>query len=94
MIAAKTVRQNSGAAAADAVGRGEADIALTFIPELLQGKGTRILGPLPPPYGHVTGYAAGVSANSGFPDEARAFIAALTAPAAREIWTAAGFEVE
>ena len=65
MIAAKTVRQKSGVAAADAVGRGEADLAMTFIPELLQGKGVRILGSLPPPYGHVTGYAAAVSAGSG-----------------------------
>jgi molybdate transport system substrate-binding protein len=93
MIAAKTVRQKSGVAAADAVGRGEADLAMSFIPELLQGKGVRILGPLPPPYGHVTGYAAAVSASSKSPDAARAFIAALTAPGGRDVWMAAGFEV-
>ena len=93
MIAAKTVAQKSGVAAANAVGRGEADLAMTFIPELLQGKGARILGPLPPPYGHATSYAAGVSANSDIPDAARAFIAALTAPGARDVWMAAGFEV-
>jgi molybdate transport system substrate-binding protein len=92
MIAAKTVRQKSGVAAADAVGRGEADLAMTFIPELLQGKGVRIVGPLPPPYRHVTGYAAAPSAGSKVPDAARAFIAALTAPGARDVWTAAGFE--
>ena len=93
MIAAKTVRQKSGVAAADAVGRGEADLAMTFIPELLQGKGVRILGPLPPPYGHVTSYTAAVSASSVAPAEARAFIAVLTAPEAREVWGAAGFEI-
>jgi molybdate transport system substrate-binding protein len=93
MIAAKTVRQKSGVAAADAVGRGETDLAMTFIPELLQGKGVRILGPLPPPYGHVTGYAAAVSTGTGIPDAARAFIAALTAPDAHSVWVAAGFEV-
>jgi molybdate transport system substrate-binding protein len=94
IIAAKTVAQKSGVAAADAVGRGEADLAMTFIPELLQGKGVRILGPLPAPYGHATAYAAGVSAQSGFPDAARAFIAVLTAPDARSVWVRAGFEVE
>jgi molybdate transport system substrate-binding protein len=93
LIAAKTVRQKSGVAAADAVGRGEADLAMTFIPELLQGKGARILGPLPPPYGHVTGYAAAVSAGSKVPDAARALIATLTAPNGRAVWVAAGFEV-
>jgi molybdate transport system substrate-binding protein len=92
-IATKAAHQKSGVAAADAVGHGEADLALTFIPELLQGKGIRILGPLPPPYGHTTAYAAGVSARSSFPDAARAFIATLTAPDARSVWTAAGFEV-
>ncbi len=93
MIAAKTLRQKSGAAAADAVGRGEADLAMTFIPELLQGKGVRILGPLPLPYHHATSYVAGISACCGFPDAARAFLAALTAPEACAVWAAAGFEV-
>jgi molybdate transport system substrate-binding protein len=93
IVAAKTVRQKSGVAAADAVGRGEADLAMTFIPELLQGNGVCILGPLPPPYDHATAYAAGVSARSSSADAARAFIAALTAPDARGVWVAAGFEV-
>jgi molybdate transport system substrate-binding protein len=94
IIAAKNVAQKSGVAAANAVGRGEADLAMTFIPELLQGNGVRILGPLPPPYGHSVAYTAAVSACSSFPDEARAFIAALTAPRARSVWAAAGFELE
>ncbi len=93
VIAAKTVRQKSGVAAADAVGRGEADLAMTFIPELLQGKNARILGPLPPPYGHATAYAAAVSSSSRVPDAGRAFIAALIAPVARAVWVEAGFEV-
>jgi molybdate transport system substrate-binding protein len=93
IIAAKTVTQKSGVAAADAVGRGDADLALTFIPELLQGKGVRILGPLPLPCGHATAYVAGVSAHSGLQEPACAFIAALTAPGAAGVWTAAGFEV-
>jgi molybdate transport system substrate-binding protein len=93
MVAAKTLAQKSGVAAADSVGRGEADLAMTFIPELLQGNGVRVLGPLPSPYGHATAYAAGVSARSGFPDAARAFIAVLIAPDAANVWAAAGFEV-
>lgn len=91
-IAAKTTAHGSGVAAADAVGRGEADLAMTFIPELLQGKGVRILGPLPPPYDHATAYAAAVSAHSRLRDAARAFIAMLKAKDAAAAWTAAGFE--
>lgn len=94
LIAAKTVRQKSGVAAADAVGRGEADLAMTFIPELLQGTGVRILGPLPRPHGHATAYAAGVSGSTTCLDAAHAFVAALTTPEARPVWVAAGFEVE
>jgi molybdate transport system substrate-binding protein len=93
IVAAKTVAQKSGVAAADAVGRGEADLAMTFIPELLQGKGVRIVGPLPHPYGHSIAYTAAVSVRSSFPDEASAFIAVLTAPETASVWTAAGFKL-
>lgn len=93
IIAAKTVPQKSGVAAADAVGRGEADLAMTFIPELVQGKGVRILGALPAPYDHSVVYAAAVSTRSSSPDAARAFIAVLTAPDTASVWAAAGFEV-
>jgi molybdate transport system substrate-binding protein len=93
IVAAKTACQKSGVAAADAVGRGDADLAMTFIPELLQGKGVRILGPLPPPHGHATAYAAGVSVRSSLQQPARAFVATLTARGAAGIWAAAGFEV-
>ena len=93
MIAAKTVYQSSGVAAAACVARGEADLAMTFIPELLQAAGVHILGPLPPPFGHATGYAAAVSAGCSRSEAAGAFIAALTAPASRDVWMKAGFEV-
>jgi molybdate transport system substrate-binding protein len=91
-IAAKTASQTSGVAAAAAVARGEADLAMTFVPELLQAEGVRILGPLPPPYGHETAYTAAVASDSPRKDAAAAFIAALTAPAARAVFANAGFE--
>jgi molybdate transport system substrate-binding protein len=91
MIAAKTAYQKSGVAAAAAVARGDADLAMTFVPELLQAEGVRILGPLPPPYGHETAYAAAVATDSPRKDSATAFIAALKTPAAREVFAKAGF---
>jgi molybdate transport system substrate-binding protein len=91
MIAAKTAYQKSGVAAATAVARGDADIAMTFVPELLQAEGVRILGPLPPPYGHETAYAAAVSSDTPRKELAAAFIAALTAPTARGVFAKAGF---
>jgi molybdate transport system substrate-binding protein len=92
MIAAKTAYQKSGVAAAAAVARGEAELAMTFVPELLQAEGVRILGPLPAPYGHETSYAAAVTSDSRRKPEAAAFIAAVTAPAARHVFARAGFE--
>jgi molybdate transport system substrate-binding protein len=92
MIAAKTAYQKSGVAAAAAVARGDGDLAMTFIPELLQAEGVHILGPLPPPYGHETAYAAAVASDSPRKDSAAAFIAALKTPAAREVFMKAGFE--
>jgi molybdate transport system substrate-binding protein len=91
MIAAKTAYQKSGVAAAAAVARGDADLAMTFVPELLQADGVRILGPLPPPYGHETAYTAVVASDSQHQEDARAFIAALTTPAARVVFAKAGF---
>jgi molybdate transport system substrate-binding protein len=91
-IAAKTLPQKSGVGAAECVGRGEADLALSFVPELKQGKGARVLGPLPPPFGHATLYAAAVPAQSQAADAAQRFIALLTAPEARAVWSSAGFE--
>ena len=92
MIAAKTAYQKSGVAAAAAVARGEADLAMTFVPELLQAEGVRILGPLPPPYRHETAYAAAIASDSPHKDAAAAFIAALTAPASHQVFAKAGFE--
>jgi molybdate transport system substrate-binding protein len=92
MIAAKTAYQKSGVAAAAAVARGDVDLAMTFVPELLQADGVRILGPLPPPYGHETAYAAAVATASPHQDEARAFIVALTAPTSHAVFSKAGFE--
>ena len=91
-MAAKTVYRDSGAAAADAVGRGEADLAITFVPELRQGRGVRILGPLPPPHAHATHYAAAISADTADCGRARAFVAALAAAEAAPAWAAGGFE--
>jgi molybdate transport system substrate-binding protein len=85
--------QPSGAAVAECVARGEAEIGMTFISEMLPVAGIGIVGPLPAPLGNDTSYAAGVAANCTDPAMALAFIEKLTDPARRDIWSAAGFEV-
>jgi molybdate transport system substrate-binding protein len=88
----KATLQKSGAEVARRVAEGTAELGLTLIGEIVTVPGARVVGKLPPPLGLDTVYAAGVPAASSEPAAAKAFIAALTAPGAREVWTAAGFE--
>jgi len=88
----KATLQTSGAEVARRVAEGTADLGLTLIGEIVTVPGARVVGKLPTPLGLDTVYAAGVPATSSEPVAAKAFIAALTAPGAREVWTAAGFE--
>ena len=93
MMAPKSLLQQNGVEVASRVVEGKADFGLTLSGEVASVEGAVIAGPLPPPFGQDTTYSAAVSAGSGAPDAAEAFIAALTAPAVREIWRKAGFEV-
>ncbi len=88
----KAKPQQSGAAVAECVARGEAEIGITLIPEILPIKGARVIGKLPAALADDTIYTAAVSAGSGEPAAASAFIAALARPATRDVWQAAGFE--
>jgi molybdate transport system substrate-binding protein len=91
-IACKAMPQKSGAEVAARVAEGKADLGLTLIAEIVTVKGARVIGKLPPPYGNDTTYAAGISAGCRDRKAAAAFIASLVRPAARDAWTAAGFE--
>lgn len=89
----KSLLQQNGVEVARRVVEGKADLGLTLSGEVASVEGAVIAGALPPPYGQDTTYTAAVSAGSAAAEAGRAFIAALTRPAAREIWTRAGFEV-
>jgi len=88
----KAKPQQSGAAVAECVASGEADVGITLIPEILPIKGARVIGKLPAALADDTTYTAAVSAGSSAPAAASAFIAALARPVTREVWQAAGFE--
>jgi molybdate transport system substrate-binding protein len=92
-MASKSLLQQNGVEVARRVVEGKADLGLTLSGEVASVVGAVIAGPIPPPYGQDTTYTAGVSAGSAAQDAGRAFVAALTARAARETWRKAGFEV-
>lgn len=71
---------------------GEADLGSTFISEFFLKEGIVSAGPLPAPIGNATAYAGALLARGSNRDEARAFLAMITAPAQREMWSKSGFE--
>lgn len=92
-IKPKTVWQQNGFFVAQCVARGEADIGMTQISEIVAVPGAVVAGPLPPPLQTVTTYTAGVFAMSAERDAALDFIRFLTRPALFERWKACGFEL-
>jgi molybdate transport system substrate-binding protein len=91
-IKRKAMPQQSGGEVAARVAEGKADIGLTLIAEIVPIKGARVIGKLPAPLGNDTTYAAGISASCADRKAAAGFIAALTRPAGRDVWKAAGFD--
>jgi len=65
-----------------AVARGEAEIALQQISELLPVPGLDFVGPLPAEIQKITVFSAGIAAGAKEPDAARALIKFLASPAA------------
>ena len=77
---------------AELVARGEAEMAIQQIPELLPVTGTQYVGPFPPELQLYSEFSAGVASASRHRDIAEAFVAAITTPAAIALFTAAGLE--
>jgi molybdate transport system substrate-binding protein len=91
-VTGKAVLSKGGRDAVEKVARGEAEIAVTLISEIVAVKGARLAAAVPDALQLYTVYAAAIPASSTDPAAARAFIAALTGPALAERWKAAGFE--
>jgi molybdate transport system substrate-binding protein len=77
---------------AELVARGEAELAVQQVPELLPVKGAEFVGPFPAELQVYTVFAAGVAAASKHRETAQAFIDALAAPAAAALFKAKGLE--
>jgi molybdate transport system substrate-binding protein len=88
----KTVFGKRGVEVVQSVIDGRADMGTTFISEIVPHAGVQVVGELPGDLRDVNGYAAAVPKVASRPDDARAFIALMTAPAGRPRWTAAGLK--
>ncbi|MGH6683640.1 MAG: substrate-binding domain-containing protein, partial [Pseudolabrys sp.] len=69
-----------------------AEIGTTFISEALPVKGLKVVGPLPGELYNANTYTAAIHKAAKSPDAAAAFLSALTDPATRPRWKAAGLE--
>lgn len=90
-MAPKTKVQ-AGGYVAEIVARGEADIVVHQISEILPVKGVTMIGPLPAAIQLITTYSAGLSVAPSQPEAARAFLAYLRSPAAASVLKNAGME--
>ena len=91
-IKKKAVLGQRGHDVALSVADGRAEIATTFISELLPQKGVKVVGPLPGDLHNANTYTAAIPAGSAVRDAATAFLRKLTDPATAARWTAAGLE--
>jgi len=73
------------------VGRGEIEIGIHQITEILPVKGVKLVGPLPPPLGRQTLYRGAVMAASKNKDLARRFLAYVRTPEVRALFKSRGF---
>lgn len=90
-VAGKSMRIERERVAA-VVARGEAEIGFQQVSELLPVPGVAFVGPLPQEVQRVTTFAAGVAAKARNPELARAAIAFLASPSAREAVAKSGLE--
>jgi len=72
--------------------RGEADIGIQQMAELMAVDGIDVVGPLPTEIQSATMFTAGLPKSAAHPIEARAAIAYLTTPAAKSVIKAKGLE--
>lgn len=84
------LRLQAGGYVAEKVARGEAEVVLHQISEILPVKGVTLLGGLPSEIQLVTTYSGGLAPNASEP--AKAFLAYLVGPDADAVLKAAGME--
>jgi molybdate transport system substrate-binding protein len=86
---AKTMQ---GGFAGELVARGDAELAVQQIPELMAVSGTEFAGPFPPELQSITVFSAGVFADAGQAAAARALVTFLSTPAAARVIVAKGMQ--
>jgi molybdate transport system substrate-binding protein len=88
----KTVHGRTGAESVQKMINGEADIAISFISEILPLSGAKLVGPLPAALQNPSAYAGAIGIASANPAAARALLAAMQSAEAHHVMQEAGLE--
>jgi molybdate transport system substrate-binding protein len=91
-VASKTLIPTPGVLVGDLVAKGDAEIGVQQISELLPVPGIEIVGPLPAELQKLTVFSAGLFAGANEPQAAKALVALLTSPSARPVYQRKGLE--
>ena len=91
-VARKSVLALTGEEAVQKVARGEAEIVLAFVSEILPARGVKWLGPIPALLQVPTSYSAAVGSRSANPALARALVAEIQTPDGQRMIREAGLE--
>ena len=88
----KTAYRNALDGGAEMVSKGEAEIGIFPVSEVISVKGISVAGMLPPELQLLIVYGAGVLTDNESPEAAEAFVKFLADPANRQRWKDAGFD--
>jgi molybdate transport system substrate-binding protein len=91
-VAAKAVIPTPGVLVGDLVAKGDAELGVQQISELLPVPGIEIVGPLPAELQKLTVFSAGLFVGAAEPQVAKALVALLTSPSARSVYQRKGLE--
>ena len=91
-LASRTVFRQGGTAVMDAVAKGEGDLGITQISEILPVAGVYLVGPIPAEIQQITTYSAAVASGARSADLVKRWIAFLTRDESRALYRQAGFE--
>jgi molybdate transport system substrate-binding protein len=81
-----------GRGAMELLAKGEVDIGLTFISEIITEPGVEVVGPLPRDISTPTGLVAFVAAHAKAPEAAKALVDYLSGPEAAKVYTQRGMQ--
>lgn len=91
-VKGKTVFGSTGADAVQKMAAGQADIAISFVSEIMPIKGARLVGELPKDLQNPSVYTGAIGAGAANPEPAKALLAAMKNAESQKIMREAGLD--